>query len=94
MSEAKTSTAAAGGADILALLDARVRRIAEETYRAMSSDVGAVRVKTAARLLDMSESRVRALVAAGELKTFRPTPRTLRIALGEIRRYLEEHSSK
>lgn len=47
----KTSTVEGGGDDaVLALLDARMRRIAEETFRqmALANDVGAVRSKTSA----------------------------------------------
>lgn len=78
------------GDDLLSALDERMRRIARETYGAMSgADVGAVKVKTAARLLDMNESRVRALIREGKLKVIRPTPGTIRITRAEIRRYLE-----
>ena len=80
-----------GGGDILILLDERVRRIAEEVVRrhATSGDVGAVKVKTAARLLDMSEYRVRQLIRERKLKAIYPTPNTLRISLSEIRSFQE-----
>jgi crotonobetainyl-CoA:carnitine CoA-transferase CaiB-like acyl-CoA transferase len=76
---------------ILALLDERVRRIAEEVVRqlAVSSDVGCVKVTTAMELLDMSEYRVRQLIREGKLKVVHPTPHTIRIPLSEIRRYTE-----
>lgn len=79
------------GGDILTLLDERVRRIAEEVVRrhATGGDVGAVKVKTAARLLDMSEYRVRQLIREGKLKAIYPTPNTIRIALSEIRNFQE-----
>jgi hypothetical protein len=97
-SRVKTRTtsvpAVEGGGDdlILAALDARMRKIAAETFCAMAppADVGAVKVRTAARMLDMSEFRVRELVRGGKLKAVRPTPNTLRVPLAEIRRYLEE----
>lgn len=76
---------------VLSALDERVRRICLETYQELSraGDAGCVKVKTAAALLDMNESRVRQLVRDGELKVIRPTPRTVRIPLSEIRRYSE-----
>lgn len=80
------------GDGLLSALDERMRQIAEETFRQMSasSDVGAVKVKTAAQLLDMSEGRVRALIKEGMLRAIHPTPNTVRIPLSEIRRYSEE----
>lgn len=89
-----STTEAGGGGDILALLDQRVRQIAEEVFRSLSptNDVGAVRVKTAAELLDMNESRVRQLIREGKLKVINPTPNTIRIPLSEIRRFTEEES--
>lgn len=92
MNKAKALTGGEGGdGDILALLDERVRRIAEEVVsrHATGGDVGAVKVKTAARLLDMSEYRVRQLIREGKLKAINPTPNTIRIARSEIRRYQE-----
>ncbi len=92
MSKANASTIEAGGDDtILAALDARMKRIAVETFRAMApvSDVGAVKVKTAARLLDMTEHRIRQLIREGRLRAINPTPNTLRIPLAEIRRFEE-----
>lgn len=82
------------GGDLLTLLDERMRRIAEEVCRAQARtmDVGSVRVKTAARMLDMSEHRVRQLVREGRLEAVRPTPNTLRIPLGSIRSFLEVKS--
>lgn len=79
------------GGDVLAPLDERMRRIARETFRSMSEtgDVGCVKVKTAAKLLDMSEYRVRQLIREGRLKVVRPTPKTVRIPLAEIRRFME-----
>ena len=76
------------GDDFISDLDERIRRIARETYSAMS-DVGLVKVKTATGLLDMSEYRVRQLIREGKLKAVRPTPSTIRIALSEIRRFQE-----
>jgi len=91
MGESKSSANGAGEGDILALLDARMRQIAEETFRQMtaSSDVGAVKVKTAAPMLDMTEGRVRSLINEGKLLVIHPTPKTIRIPLSEIKRYLE-----
>lgn len=79
------------GDDILNALDARMKRIAEETFRQMSvpSDVGAVKVKTAAQKLDLSEFRVRQLIREGKLNAVRPTPNRVLVPLSEIRRYLE-----
>jgi hypothetical protein len=93
MSKLNTSTADGGeGGDILAALDERMRRVAEETFRAMSSAavVGCVKVRTAMQLLDMSEFRVRQLIREGKLKVVRPTPHTIRIPLCEIRRFQED----
>ena len=92
MGEAKTS--AGGGDSILALLDERMRRVAEEVFRSLSPTnvVGAVRVKTAAELLDMNEARVRRLIRDGRLKVINPTPQTIRIPLSEIHRFTEEES--
>jgi len=80
------------GGVLLSVLDERMRRIAEETYKALSGagDVGAVKVKTAAGMLDMCESRVRTLISEGKLKIVRPTPNTIRIPLSEIRRFQQE----
>ncbi|HYH85390.1 MAG TPA: helix-turn-helix domain-containing protein [Pyrinomonadaceae bacterium] len=78
--------------NILSALDERVRRIAEEVVRAhaASGDIGAVKVKpTAMKMLDMSESRVRALIREGRLQVIRPTPNTIRIPLSEIRKFQE-----
>jgi excisionase family DNA binding protein len=78
-------------AGLLSAFDERVKRICAEMYREMSStgDAGCVKVKTAARLLDMNESSVRQLIRDGELKVIRPTPNSIRIPLSEIRRYSE-----
>ncbi len=78
-------------AALLSSLDERIRAVAAETFRELSraGDAGCVKVKTAARLLDMNESSVRQLVRDGKLKTIRPTPNTIRIPLAEIRRYSE-----
>ena len=93
MDNVKTSTDEGGeSVGILTLLDERVRRIAEETFRTLSgaSDVGCVKVKAAMKLLDMSEFRVRQLIREGKLKVVRPTPHTIRIPLSEIRRFQED----
>ena len=81
-------------ADLLSLLDERMRRIAEEVVRERerAAETGAVRVTTAMKLLDMSEGRVRALIREGKLKVIHPTPNTIRIPLSEIRRYTEGES--
>lgn len=75
--------------DVLAAFDARARRIAEDVARSRDAAVGAVKVKTAAELLDMNESRVRTLIREGKLKVINPTPCTIRIPLSEIRRFAE-----
>jgi excisionase family DNA binding protein len=82
------------GDDILNALDARMKQIAEETFRRMSvsSNVGAVKVKNAAVMLDLSEFRVRQLIREGKLKVVRPTPKRILVPQSEIRRYLEEES--
>ena len=77
------------GSEVLEAFDERVRRVAEEVSRSRES-AGCVKVKTAARLLDMNESRVRALIGEGRLRVINPTPRTIRIPLSEIRRFTEE----
>lgn len=89
MSGSKTSE----GDGLLSALDARMRQIAEETFRRLSlaNDAGAVKVKDAAPMLGMCEGRVRALIHEGKLRVVRPTPHTIKIPLSEIRRYLEEH---
>jgi hypothetical protein len=76
---------------LLAALDARMKLIARETFKEMSAqaEAGAVKVKTAAGMLDMSEFRVRQLIKDGTLKAIRPTPNTIRIPLSEIRRFEE-----
>jgi excisionase family DNA binding protein len=90
MGRVKTLTEAGGG-DLLSLLDARMKRIAAETFRelAVAPDVGAVKVKTAARLLDMTEHRVRQMIREGRLRAVNPTPHTVRVPLAEIRRFQE-----
>jgi len=76
--------------DVLAAFDERARRIAEEVARSLdASAVGAVKVKTACKLLDMNESRMRQLIREGKLKVINPTPHTIRIPLSEIRRFAE-----
>jgi excisionase family DNA binding protein len=75
------------GPDVLDAFDERMRHIAEQM--AAGGDVGAVKVKTAAQLLDMHESRVRQLIREGRLGVIRPTPKTIRIPLSEIRRFAE-----
>lgn len=82
------------GGDILEMLDERMRRIAEEVIssRESAAEPGAVKVKTAARMLEMTEWRVRQLVREGKLKVIRPTPNTVRIPLSEIRRFTEGES--
>jgi hypothetical protein len=76
--------------NVLAAFDERARRIAEEVARSReAAAVGAVKVKTAAELLDMNESRVRTLIREGKLKVINPTPCTIRISLSEIRRFAE-----
>lgn len=79
------------GVELLDALDSRMKRIARETFREMAAavSVGAVKVKKAAELLDMSEFRVRQLIKEGTLKAVRPTPNTLRVPLSEIRRFEE-----
>jgi excisionase family DNA binding protein len=77
--------------DVLAALDERARRIAEEVNRSLGS-AGCVKVKTACELLDMNESRVRQLIREGRLRVINPTPNTIRIPLSEIRRFTEEES--
>lgn len=93
MSKTKVATTfEAGGEDsILAALDERMKRIAEEVVRrhSLAGDVGAVKVATAAKLLDMSEFRVRELVREGRLQAVNPTPNTIRIPRSEIRRFEE-----
>lgn len=96
MSKTKAATTVeageAGGDDsILAALDSRMGKIAAETFRelAPAHDVGAVKVATAAKLLDMSEFRVRQLVKEGRLQAVNPTPHTIRIPVSEIRRFEE-----
>lgn len=54
--------------------------------------VGAVKVKTAAKLLDMTEWRVRRLINEGRLGVVHPTPKTIRIPLSSISRFLEGES--
>lgn len=78
-------------AALLSSLDQRIRAVAAETFRELSrsADAGCVKVKTAAAMLDMCETRVRELIRDGELKVIRPTPRTVRVPLSEIRRYTE-----
>jgi hypothetical protein len=68
-----------------------MKRIAAETFRELAgaSDVGAVKVSTAARLLDMNQYRVRQLIKEGRLKAINPTPHTVRIPLSEIRLFQE-----
>lgn len=94
----KSATAEPGGEgdSLLAILNQRMRRVAEETFRQLSAtnEAGAVKVKTAAAMLDMCETRVRTLIAEGKLKVIRPTPNTLRVTRAEIRRYLDEQSSE
>ena len=79
------------GPEVLEAFDERARRVAEQVASSRG-DVGAVKVKTACALLDMSESRVRQLVREGRLKVVRPTPHTIRIPLSEIRRFTEDES--
>jgi excisionase family DNA binding protein len=81
-------------AALLSSLDERIRAVAAETFREMSraADTGAVKVKTAARMLDMCETRVRELIRDGKLKVIRPTARTVRVPLTEIKRYTEANS--
>jgi hypothetical protein len=70
-----------------------VREIAAEDVRAQSAEVvGAVKVKRAAELLDMTEWRVRKLIAAGRLEVVHPMPNTIRIPLSTIRQFLEGES--
>jgi hypothetical protein len=70
-----------------------VRQIAVEVVRAQSAEtIGAVKVKRAAELLDMTEWRVRKLIAAGRLEVVHPTPNTIRIPLSSIRQFLEGES--
>lgn len=77
--------------DVLAAFDERARHIAEGVAR--SRDVGAVKVKTAAELLDMSEYRVRQLIREGRLQVINPTPHTIRILLSEIRHFVNGNKS-
>jgi excisionase family DNA binding protein len=81
-------------ASLLSALDERIRTVARETYQELSraGDAGCVKVKTAARMLDMCETRVRELIRAGELKVVRPTARTVRVPLTEIKRYTGANS--
>jgi hypothetical protein len=70
-----------------------VRQIAAEVVRAQSAqDVGAVKVANAAKLLDMTEWRVRQLIRDGRLTVVHPTPKTIRIPLASIRQFLEGES--
>jgi crotonobetainyl-CoA:carnitine CoA-transferase CaiB-like acyl-CoA transferase len=87
----KGKAGAEEGDGLLSALEERMRQIARETFRAMSggADVGVVKVKTATKLLDMSEFRVRQLIREGKLRVVRPTPNTIRIPLTEIRRFQE-----
>lgn len=82
------------GGDILEMLDERMRLIAEEVIRSRErgQEPGAVKVKTAARMLELSEWRVRQLIREGKLKVIHPTPNTVRIPLSEIRRFTEGES--
>lgn len=79
---------------LLASLDARIRAVAVETFRELSraGDAGCVKVKTAARLLDMNESSVRQLIRDGELKVIRPKPNRILIPKSEIQRFVEQKS--
>jgi hypothetical protein len=66
-----------------------VRQIAAEVVRAqVAQEVGAVKVATAAKLLDMTEWRVRQLIRDGRLEVVHPTPHTVRIPLSSIRLFL------
>lgn len=70
-----------------------VREIAAEVVRAQAAEqAGAVRVKRAAELLDLSEWRVRRLISEGRLEAVHPTPKTIRIPLAAIRSFLERES--
>jgi hypothetical protein len=70
-----------------------VRQIAAEVVRAQAAaEVGAVKVATAAKLLDMTEWRVRQLIRDGRLEVVHPTPKTIRIPLSSIRLFLEGQS--
>lgn len=78
------------GPDVLAAFDERLRHIAEQVAAERDErGLGAVKVKTAAQLLDMHESRVRQLIREGRLTVIHPTPNTIRIPLSEIRRFAE-----
>ncbi|PYS94446.1 MAG: hypothetical protein DMF64_00830 [Acidobacteria bacterium] len=70
-----------------------IRQIAAEVVRAQSAEtIGAVKVKRAAELLEMTEHRVRRLIAEGRLEVVHPTPKTIRIPLASIRQFLESES--
>ena len=78
---------------LLATLEGRMREIAEDVVRKESHHaVGAVKVKRAAELLDMNEWRVRQLIRDGKLQVIHPTPKTIRVPLSSISRFLEEQS--
>lgn len=53
----------------------------------------ALRPEEAARLLGTSRSKVYLLVAAGELPSVRLGARGVRIPLGALRQWLEEHTT-
>ncbi len=99
MTEAKPQTEPPGAqlsetmATLLAALEGRMRRIAEEVVREQATEAtGGVKVKTAAGMLDMTEWRVRQLIRERRLEVVHPTPNTLRIPLDSIRRFLHEES--
>jgi hypothetical protein len=75
---------------MLAALDGRMRLIATEVVQAHSTAaLGAVKVKPAAKMLELTEWRVRRLINKGRIAVVHPTPHTIRIPLNSLRRFLQ-----
>lgn len=97
MSKAETAPAVGQGeGDILALLDGRIRRIAEEVFSAMSAapapsaaeDDRGITAREAARLIGVSEWRVYELIKRGELPAYKISSQRYRIRLGAVREFV------
>lgn len=99
MGEAKASTVEAGGGDILALLDERVKRIARSEAVAVleerrvadpAEDDQGITPKEVARLIGVSEWRVYEMIKRKVLPAYRPSPQRLRLRLGAVREFIRQ----